>query len=537
MIIRNGIEYRNLEEQVQANKNDIARIIEGEELLARLGIKVVGQVPGNADLPNPATYQGDYGDAYLVGDTSPYDYFIFTRPFEGETDPQWFNLGPFPVAGPQGETGAQGPAGPTGKRGSQWFSGNSDPATFSGYEIGDVYFNTSTGYIWHLHDVNGVAKWLREANIIGPQGPVGPQGPRGEQGPQGEQGPEGPMGPTAATVEIIGIYSSVDSLPNPETQAARNAGALVGTPGNYDVYIITGDEAGLSWTNAGPFNAGSVVTVNGIAQKTWNADTKLNTGPSMDYKNNFLYVYKMENGNRTNEYIRMRGDAFDARNDDSGITAQLNYSSLVINRTKTADLPTDVANRATYTPNNIKLRWGPNTSTEYNLWFPIRKSGTLALTSDITSQLSSWGNSLQNQIFEKKLMGKSDWKAAGQRDTILLRTPVNTRIMILRANKTNKKWTFRYTNEKGEIKEETAQLMLAFIPNTPYNTLNDHSLYRPWIIKIDQGTLVPSVEALTYNVRAYKYNLTTSIAVDVIGEFIPPSDCATDVFDLYQGSE
>ena len=100
-------DFRNLQEQVLKNMNDIQDMMQGVSVLADFGIKVVGQVDSSSDLPDPSTYDGDYGDAYVVGESEPYDYYIFTRAFEGEEEPQWFDLGQFPVPGPQGETGAQ----------------------------------------------------------------------------------------------------------------------------------------------------------------------------------------------------------------------------------------------------------------------------------------------------------------------------------------------------------------------------------------------------------------------------------------------
>ena len=168
MIIINDKEYRNLEEQVQYNNERIERFIEGDEVLGRMGIKVVGQVSTADELPNPVIYTGEYGDAYLVGTNTPYDYYIYTRPFAGETEAQWFNLGQFPVAGPKGDPGVAGATGPAGKRGSQWFSGIGTPSTTSGFEVGDYYINTNTYNIWHLHDVDGALRWLQEGNIRGP---------------------------------------------------------------------------------------------------------------------------------------------------------------------------------------------------------------------------------------------------------------------------------------------------------------------------------------------------------------------------------
>ena len=110
-------EFRNLQEQVLKNMQDIQDIMQGTTVLAEFGIKVIGQVDTAAELPDPATYEGEYGDAYVVGTEEPYEYYIFTRAFEGQEEPTWFDLGIFPVPGPQGETGPQGPVGPQGPTG------------------------------------------------------------------------------------------------------------------------------------------------------------------------------------------------------------------------------------------------------------------------------------------------------------------------------------------------------------------------------------------------------------------------------------
>lgn len=273
-ITYDGKVYRNLEEQVQANKNIIERIIEGEELLARLGIKVVGQVATEEELPPAASYQGDYGDAYLVGTETPYDYYIFTRPFAGEVDPQWFNLGPFPVAGPQGPMGPAGPRGENGVRGSQWFSGTGQPTTTSGYNVGDYYINVGTGNIWHLHEVDGAPRWLLEGNIRGPQGPVGPQGPQGPEGPQGPQGPIGPEGLVGSPVDIVGYIDDLDQLPDADTMP-RNSAYLYKHDDITDIVIIINDGfGGVMWYNAGLFSGGTQVTTNGVPVSAWESNTK-----------------------------------------------------------------------------------------------------------------------------------------------------------------------------------------------------------------------------------------------------------------------
>ena len=85
-------DFRNIQEQVAKNMTDIQDIMQGATVLADFGIKVVGQVENAEDLPDPAEYEGDYGDAYLVGEEDPYDFYIFTRAFEGQEEPQWFKV-------------------------------------------------------------------------------------------------------------------------------------------------------------------------------------------------------------------------------------------------------------------------------------------------------------------------------------------------------------------------------------------------------------------------------------------------------------
>lgn len=272
MINIDGRIYRNLEEQVLANKDNIQHIIEGSNLLAELGIRVVGQVTTPAQLPNPVTYTGDFGDAYLVGTQTPYDFYIYTRPFAGESDPQWFALGPFPVAGPAGPTGPEGPRGENGVRGSQWFSGTGQPSTTSGYNVGDYYINVGTGNIWHLHEVDGAPRWLLEGNIRGPQGVQGPEGPVGPEGPRGPQGNTGPQGVPGSPVIIRGVVTSIDELPDISQIQDYHDAYLYKHDGVTDLIVVIDDPTdGLMWYNSGLFGGGTQVMVNGVPVITYAA--------------------------------------------------------------------------------------------------------------------------------------------------------------------------------------------------------------------------------------------------------------------------
>ena len=214
MLTRDGKQYRNLEEQVLKNKSDIEFMLEQEGVLNEFGIKVVGEGKTIADLPDASTYQGEYGDAYAIGESSPYTLYIWTRANGTHPSAYWFNIGKFPLVGPQGpkgEDGAPGAQGPTGATGPQGMPG-------------------PTG-------------------ATGAQGPQGPQGPQGIQGPQGPQGAKGDAG---EPFKIAGKLTSTSLLPDPST-VDRNTAYLIpdaSEPGTYDMYVITGTDT-LMWDNAG----------------------------------------------------------------------------------------------------------------------------------------------------------------------------------------------------------------------------------------------------------------------------------------------
>ena len=164
----------NLQEQVQKNKEDIANHYNIDRVLANFGIKVIGQVSTEAQLPLP--FNGDYGDAYAVGTSEPYDFYIWTRADANSGHPEdyWFNVGGLTIVGPQGPQGEQGPQGPQGVPGPQGPTG-----------------------------------------VQGPQGPQGPQGIQGLTGPQGPQGPKGDTGDVGGFININGILANANQLPTP----------------------------------------------------------------------------------------------------------------------------------------------------------------------------------------------------------------------------------------------------------------------------------------------------------------------------------
>ena len=135
MLITKDKVLRNLQEQVAKNKSDISDILEAKAVIAEFGIRVVGEVDTEAELPDPATYSGEYGDAYTVGIQAPYDYYILTRPNDDIPQAHWFNAGKFPMPGPQGEPGLPGEK---GDKGSMIYIENTNPTLVTGYNVGDL---------------------------------------------------------------------------------------------------------------------------------------------------------------------------------------------------------------------------------------------------------------------------------------------------------------------------------------------------------------------------------------------------------------
>ena len=69
-------EFRNLEEQVLKNQQDIQDFKDGNQTIAEFGITVVGILSSADQLPA----SGDnFGDAYLIGTETPYDMRVWTR--------------------------------------------------------------------------------------------------------------------------------------------------------------------------------------------------------------------------------------------------------------------------------------------------------------------------------------------------------------------------------------------------------------------------------------------------------------------------
>lgn len=241
--------YRNLEEQVLKNKEDIAKHYAVDRVIADWGIKVLGVVSTVENIP-VSTYE--YGDAFGLSSTSPMQYVVWTRANAnvGEPTDYWLNIGALSLVGPQGPQGIQGNPGPTGKRGSLWTATSGGPTVVgANFLNGDLWLNTANGDVYQY--IADDQRWSLKGNIRGPQGVQGPTGPKGETGLTGPAGPQGPKGDTGSSFSIGGLLNSVDNLPTP-TEANRSVGYAVKNQDGvtYDLYVVVGTD-NLQWVNMG----------------------------------------------------------------------------------------------------------------------------------------------------------------------------------------------------------------------------------------------------------------------------------------------
>lgn len=265
MLIKDDKIYRNLQEQVLKNQDDI-NVIKTQKGIADLGIKIIQPepLPTTGSLPND--YSGEYGDAYLVGTSTPYNLYIWTRSNETGVPGYWFDWGPLnapsTVAGPPGPQGLPGTA---GTRGSLWNSQTGVPTNTDGVNNNDQALNTLNGDVYQFN--NGA--WQFVGNIRGPQGIQGNPGPTGPIGLTGQPGPQGPKGDNGEPFNIVGTLDNTNQLPMPDTVPKSYAYLIPDANLAEHIWIILG--AGTTadpyrWHDAGSFGGGTTVILDGAKQ-------------------------------------------------------------------------------------------------------------------------------------------------------------------------------------------------------------------------------------------------------------------------------
>ena len=275
MIKIDNIEYRNLEEQVLKNKEDIANHYNMDRVLADFGIRIIGTL-GDADELENVPHPEAYGDAYAVGREAPYDFYIWTRADANAGHPEdyWLGIGQLAIAGPEGPQGPKGEDGATGQRGSIWVSAKGVPTSVNAFLAGDQWLNTVNGNIYMLTGTDENRAWVNNGSIRGPQGLPGIKGDKGDPGEQGPQGEQGPRGEGAAVVQIIGTITEVAQLPDPET-ILSNSAFLQDVEGVWHLWVIIGQPGAYQWLDTGSMTVGTLVTNDGNPVGEWDINNVL----------------------------------------------------------------------------------------------------------------------------------------------------------------------------------------------------------------------------------------------------------------------
>ena len=301
-------ELRNLEDQVEKNAQDIEDFKNGNQTIAEFGITVVGILATAAELPA----QGEnFGDAYLIGSSTPYDMRVWTRDVANNTA-KWVDLGAFPLQGPKGDKGDIG---------SVIRSDAGEPLN-NPTSLYDFYIDRITGY-WYAPYLNETGYgWLKAFTLKGEKGDRGEQGKQGAQGLTGPQGKTGPIGPqgqkgdkgdVGPAFNVQGTLASTANLPTP-TAAMQDKGYAYIIPdaqGTKHIWVIQGPGVGpFKWVDVGAAGVGiqGEKGTDGVGLNTL-TDTDITYG-------NVTVTYDTTNGIGINGTMRQ---TYDGTNHDSTV--------------------------------------------------------------------------------------------------------------------------------------------------------------------------------------------------------------------------
>jgi hypothetical protein len=244
MITIDGKNYRNLEEQVEYNKDRLDNLIAAKGVLDEFGIKVVGNVLQPSLVPTIDKYKEahtdwEYGDAYAVGSSQPYKLYILTRADADHTEDYWFYIGDFPAPGPEGKAGKDGVDGTNGTDGvSPVITATASVTNTIGTPIVTV---TKSGTQANPNF------YFNFQNIKGEKGDTGATG---NTGATGKQGPVGPA------FNVYGTVETTSQLPTATAELQdKGAAYLIPIDGVNHLYLIQYDHTDSStpmWVDVGP---------------------------------------------------------------------------------------------------------------------------------------------------------------------------------------------------------------------------------------------------------------------------------------------
>lgn len=186
-------EFRNLQEQVEKNKEDIESLRSG-------GIKISAWLTEN-QLAEYITEE-HVGNYVIVSRSGVDHLYVITKRLNGGLIAD--DLGEYPKAieGPQGEKGEQGDKGEPGR---EILSFGSQLPRAENFENGQLALLTAGIHKGRLSKVVD-GQWVTQCSLIGPQGPIG------ENGTEVVGNPDNAANDTLTKIKIAGVTYKVSAM-------------------------------------------------------------------------------------------------------------------------------------------------------------------------------------------------------------------------------------------------------------------------------------------------------------------------------------
>ena len=216
--VYNNKEFRNIVEQVYENMKNIKNLQE----MNIVGLELKGMCLDTEHIevvdPDP-----EVGDIVAVGNSLPYELYIYGPTDDTYPSNMWYSIGKFPLAGPQGETGPQGNTGDTGAKGDTGDDGESIDVYKDSAHRQIIFSGANTEVTLYFDDITGPKGDTGNTGVTGTTGETGAKGDTGDTGATGETGPKGDTGDTGATGATgpVNLASSLDTTDT--TNAIKNA--------------------------------------------------------------------------------------------------------------------------------------------------------------------------------------------------------------------------------------------------------------------------------------------------------------------------
>lgn len=239
-------------------------------------------------------------------------------------------------------------------------------------------------------------------------------------------------------------------------------------------------------------SSGTTVTVDGVEQATWDADTKLDTGKSMEYTTNgTLRVHQMTggaNGSPTGTYQEMRGDAFYTRSEAYQRSAQYAPTNVLLSH---------LSNGQTTSYEMGQIKYKPGTDSPYYSNSLPQSNGTLVNDSMLDSKLAEMLSSTVPGLISNSITSKGQYIPSGE--SYIFKPVAGKGYIILLKTDGGDVKVSAYDYSAG-TKTVSGEVLLIFVAKQP--SPGSTNYYSTWAISVSAGLLDESYEASILTAKA-----------------------------------